>query len=239
MNNNSKVNSSFEDKRIVQGVIAVTERLEEMQLDRRLLLEISKKTFSAGNEITDSCPSGSLGWERYKQFVKGLVEAGFDGWDSYRKNGVHGIYNKESRVALLYQNVSVACDLGVDPQPIISKGDGVKHLCQVNLLHNNGTKGKGQQVPLLFPDHNMIALASKKYRVDKVYICMFDLNGALEISCPTLNAKGEYEDFVERIIIAESFNDYDQDVVSNVTKREEITDDIDTEGTALKITKKL
>lgn len=238
MNNDSKVNLEFTAELIVKELSAVSRRLEELQLDKRTLLEIAKKTLGAANEITESHPPGSLGSRRYSEFIRYMIDANFFGWEGYSEKNICGILNRSLQVLLLYQNVTVACSIAHWPQPIISKRDGVKKLCYLNASYLQENSGK-KQLSLLPIDNNITRSVKELTKANKVYICMFDLNGALEISCPTLDEKGQYSNFVERIFIIQSSSDYDPEGIPDVIKSEDTVNEADTEGKDLKVTKKL
>lgn len=235
---NSKVNLEFAVEVIVREPSVVSKRLEELQLDKRTLLEIAKKTLSAANEITESHPPGTLGSRRYSEFIRYMTDANFSGWEGYCEKNICGILNRSLQVLLLYQNVTVACDVDFWPQPIIPKRDGVKKLCYVNTPYLQESSDL-EQLSLLPVDNNIIHSVKELSKAKKVYICMFDLEGALEISCPLLDNKGQYAKFVERIFIIQSSSDYDPEGISDVIKLEDTVNDVDTEGNDLKVTKKL
>lgn len=174
---------------LVKDELDVEQRLRELQLDRKLLLEVRDVARAAANSATSFHTANASGTYAYIEGTWALRDrfVGQD-WETDRSEGVEAIFNKGLMLRVAFSNVDVAANHFRHPKPRSPKGAGAERICEGNLF--------GDDLPSYAPiEQSGIA----------TYYMMVDERGAAELSRPVIQAS-TFIACVERIFLSDGLD---------------------------------
>jgi hypothetical protein len=163
----------------------IDRRLDEIKLDRALLLEVRDVACNASMNATPFHPVNAAGTFGYQDGSRALRDRFVgDVWSVDRADGVEAIKCEELRVRVAFCNVDVACSSFQMPKPRSRKGAGAER-----------ASGGG-----LFGD--LPQYAPKPLDGWALYYLMMDERGAAELTRPVVRA-GTFIAAIERIYLSQ------------------------------------
>jgi hypothetical protein len=192
---------------LVKDELDVEQRLQQMRLDRKLLLEVRDLARAAANSTTSFHTANASGTYAYIEGTWALRDrfVGPD-WETDRSEGVEAIFNKAMMLRVAFSNVDLAANQFRHPKPRSPKGAGAERICQGNLF--------GDDLPSYAPvDQGGIA----------TYYMMVDERGAAELSRPVIQAR-TFTACIERIFLSDGL---DSALDNLVQENDDRADDFD------------
>lgn len=96
---------------------------EHFGVTREELLRVILRAAGARRSTTDNNLRTAGGWHSHDSGTVGLRELfRAKGWDSLNEKGVEGVFNNETGMKIIFQNVYRASDIKNDPRAISKKG---------------------------------------------------------------------------------------------------------------------
>jgi hypothetical protein len=167
---------------------AVNRRLKELNLSRKGLMNAVTVALHEGRTATAYHCANTAGTFSYHHGTWAIRhEFVGDRWAVNRERGVEAIYDKVSKLRVIFQNVDVACDSERLPQPRTPKGSGSELVSSGNLFGD---------LPHYTP---------RQSKTESTFYLMVDTNGACELSMPVVK-KGKFISLIERLYLNDGFN---------------------------------
>lgn len=164
----------------------VDRRLDEMQLDRRKLLEVRDVARAAAANSTVLHAANAAGTFAYQEGTWALRDRHVElGWVVDRTGGVEGMRHDQLNLRIVFSNVDVASEEAKSPKPRSPKGAGAERVCQGNLFH----------------DAELPEFAPASFDSIATYYLMVDDRGAVELSRPVVRGS-TFSSYIERIFIS-------------------------------------
>ena len=183
--------------------IEVRNRLAELGWTREQLVEVIDAMVSARNDTTENDPSSAPGWMSWKDGTRRLREIALPmGWQRDETNNVPSVVNLEKGVKLTVCNTDDSTGVeGHTPQNRTKKGPATDRMIA--------------QQGCLFPLSEMPNVVSfqgtrQPGLLTTFYLCVYHEGEEVraELSCPVDAQAGYFTDFVERILLLASGDDY-------------------------------
>ncbi|WP_025594285.1 hypothetical protein [Agrobacterium tumefaciens] len=174
---------------LLKEELEVEQRLQQLQLDRKLLLEVRDVARAAANSSTTFHTANASGTYAYIEGTWALRDrfVGPD-WEMDRSEGVEAIFNKGLMLRVAFSNVDVAANHFRHPKPRSPKGAGAERICEGNLF--------GDALPSYAPiEQGGVA----------TYYMMVDERGAAELSRPVIQAS-TFIACIERIFLSDGLD---------------------------------
>jgi hypothetical protein len=174
----------FIETRVFREPWDVDQRLDELELTRKGLLEARDVALNERANATDFHPSNSPGTFSYHHGTWALRDR-FVGkrWAVDRSDGIEAIWNEDLKLKIVFCNVDLACEDDHIPKPRSEKGAGAERA--------SGTPLFGS-----LPHY-----APRPVEGSKLYYLMVDQNGAAELTRPVVSG-GTFIGAVERIYLS-------------------------------------
>jgi hypothetical protein len=196
-----------EEAVVFRDVYEVDKRLAELDLNRKTLLDVRAIAMNAAADATPFHPANAPGTFAYHHGTWGLrnhfVLPGKK-WRNDRPNGVEAIVHDESKIAIVFANVDVACNDDIKPKPRSRKGTGSERVCSGNLF-----KYLPEYVPV--------------QTGQVTYYLMVSNTGAAELTRPVVR-NGTFVAWPERIYLSDG-SDFDN--TTFMLDDNDIADDFD------------
>jgi hypothetical protein len=160
------------------------QRLNQLELTRRSLLEVRDVAMQERANATDFHPSNAPGTFGYHHGTWALRDK-FVGerWIVDRGDGIEAIWNEDQKLKVAFCNVDLACNDDHVPKPRSEKGAGAERA--------SGTPLFGR-----LPQY-----APRSTESSKLYYLMVDPNGAAELTRPVVSG-GTFVAAIERIYLS-------------------------------------
>jgi hypothetical protein len=160
------------------------QRLNQMQLTRRGLLEARDVAMQERANATNFHPSNSPGTFGYHHGTWALRDRFVgDHWDVDRSDGIESIWNEELKIKIAFCNVDLACNDDHIPKPRSEKGAGAERA--------SGTPLFGR----------LPQFAPRQDGTSQLYYLMIDPDGAAEPTRPVVSG-GVFTAAIERIYLS-------------------------------------
>jgi hypothetical protein len=187
--------------------IEVGNRLAELGWTREQLIEAVDAMVSARNDTTENDPSSAPGWMAWKDGIRRLRELALPmGWQRDETNNVPSVINIEAGLKLTVCNTDDGTCLEIGgriPQNRTKKGPAMDR----TIANNTGWLFSPSQTPRVVP----FSKAGKQPGViTTFYLCVYHEGEEVraELSCPVEAQFGYFTDFVERVFLISSGDEY-------------------------------
>jgi hypothetical protein len=190
---------------IRKNSIDVRNRLSELGWTREQLVEVVIAMVSARNDTTENDPSSAPGWMSWKDGTRRLRELALPmGWQRDETNNVPSVINVEAGLKFTVCNTDDGTGVeGRWPQNRTKKGPAMDQ----TVSHNTGYLFPLSEIPQVVP---IFKGTKQPGALTTFYLCVYHEGEEVraELSCPIEAQSGFFTDFVERIILISSGDDY-------------------------------
>jgi len=181
--------AAFVETRIFRDPWDVDQRLNQLDLTRKGLLEVRDIAMNERANATDFHPSNSPGTFSYHHGIWALRNHFVgDRWAVDRSDGIEAIRNDSLKLKIGFCNIDLACDDEHIPKPRSEKGAGAERASGTPLFGS-----LPHYAPRLVGD-------------PMLYYLMVDQNGAAELTRPVISG-GTFSAAVERIYLSSGDDD--------------------------------
>lgn len=196
--------------RILKKPIEVRNRLDELGLPQKKLLEVVRAMVGAKAECTDNDPPGARGWSSWRWGTRRLREEVLveDGWERDDSDQISSVVNTKRRVRVVVSNTDDGTCVEEDgrfPQNRSKKGAATDRAIQAN-----------QTSFMDVLDETLKVVPLKVSRAEPgpivtFYLCVYCEGDEFraELSCPNGVEGGFFTGFDERIFLIDSSSDGD------------------------------
>lgn len=199
---------------ILKNLINVKNRLHQLGWTREQLIEVVAAMVSARNDTTENDPSSAPGWMAWKDGTRRLREIALPmGWQRDETNNVPSVINPELALRVTVCNTDDGtCVEDRIPKNRTKKGPATDR----SVSENTGWLFSAEETPQIVP-------LSKGVRqpggVSNYVLCVYHEGDEVraEFSCPMVTSAGYYADFVERIFLITSGDDFEGNKVTRAT----------------------
>jgi hypothetical protein len=187
--------------------VEVKNRLAELGWTREQLIEIVDAMVSARNDTTENDPSSAPGWMAWKDGTRRMRELALPmGWQRDETNNVPSVVNLETGLKITVCNTDDGTGIAGDqrwPQNRTKKGPAMDR----TVANNTGWLFPASETPRVVP---LSKMGKQPGALTTFYLCVYHEGDEVraELSCPVEAQSGYFTDFVERILLVTSGDEY-------------------------------
>jgi hypothetical protein len=189
--------------KILNDLVEVGNRLEELGVPKAKLIEVIEAMVSARADCTPNDPPGSRGWSSYRMGTRRLREEFLIevGWEKDDTDQIASIVNKKLGIRIVVANTDDATgieDTERFPQNRSKKGAATDRVVQGNQLSFMDALDESLKVIVAFK-----SVGETARPIITWYVCVYNEGDEVraEFSCPVGLDGGFFTNFVERIFI--------------------------------------